>query len=380
MALKNNYYMTNKKIFIFLAFIFIILNPVLSQNNINKYGNIYFATPFLTINPDARSGAMGNANIASDPDINDVFNNFSKVNRLEDVRNISFNYTPYFQSLGYNDIYLTNIGYAQKINNNSSWIVGLRFFSYGSIHITDITGVERSVFNPNDLSLDAGYAISISNSLDLGVSFRFINSSLYKGDVLNSGVVYKDGNTLAANISLFYQQDRINNAGFKAGLYIANLGGKIGYTNNVNDRDFIPATLGLGVAYKYKIDEDNAIDINTDIVKLLVPATPVNTSDAVALAAYRNTDVLSSYSQSFGGSTNINQTIKYNFGASYTYRDFLSIKAGYVNQYEGNFYTTGLGLKYNNINLHFAYATNYNSNFNRSPLANTLRFGVGFGF
>ena len=372
--------MSNKKIGLILSFIFIGLNCLIAQINQNNFGNIYFATPFLTINPDARSGAMGNANIASEPDINDVYSNFSKVNRLEDIKNISFNYTPYFQNLGYNDIYLTNIGYAQKINNNSSFIIGFRYFSYGNIHITDITGVERNVFNPNDLSLDAGYAISISSSLDLGVSFRFINSSLYKGDVLNSGVVYKDGNTLAANISLFYQQDRLNNKGFKAGLYIANLGGKVGYTNNVNDRDYIPATLGLGLAYKFKFDDENAVDLNTDVIKLLVPATPVNTADAVALAAYRNTDVLTSYSNSFGGTTNIKQTLKYNIGASYIYRDFLSIRAGYVNQYEGNFYTTGLGLKYNNINIDFAYATNYNSNFNRSPLANTLRFGVGFGF
>jgi hypothetical protein len=68
-------------------------------------------------------------------------------------------------------------------------------------------------------------------------------------------------------------------------------------------------------------------------------------------------------------------------GAEYWYREQFAIRAGYFHEHmdKGNrkFATFGIGLKLNVFSLDFAYLVPFAQN---SPLANTLRFTLGFDF
>ena len=344
------------------------------------------ALPFLLINADIHSAGMGNTFLATDADAGDVYNNFAKINRLETHRNFTFNYTPYFQVQRYNDIYLTNIGYSQKINSNSSFFAAFRYFSYGELTLTDIQGNIIQTSKPNDLSIDVGYTRSISNSIDIGASFRFVNSHLFRGNALGNSTYYSDGRTAAVNLSIFYQQDRLNDEGLKVGLLLSNLGGKIGYTNEANNKSFIPASLNIGAGYNFRFDRSNSLDFGFDIFKLLVPPNPLD-QDETTVQEFENQSLLTSYGKSFfynSGSSNWVNNLTYNLGSVYNFEDFLLLRLGYSIQQQGSYFSTGLTFKYNSFALHLSYALPYESgkdvNPNINPVSNTLRAGIGYSF
>jgi hypothetical protein len=85
----------------------------------------------------------------------------------------------------------------------------------------------------------------------LGVEIRYINSNLV--GVTIYGVSYKAGSSVAGDLSLFHSGTALEGSGFNYGVTLANLGSKISFTSDVNQKDFIPANLGLGVAYTREI-------------------------------------------------------------------------------------------------------------------------------
>ena len=74
--------------------------------------------------------------------------------------------------------------------------------------------------------------------------------------------------------------------------------------------------------------------------------------------------------------------ISYSLGLEYWYRNQFAIRTGYFHEHasKGNrkYFTVGVGLKLNVFALDFAYLVPTNGQ--NSPLANTLRFTLGFDF
>jgi long-subunit fatty acid transport protein len=72
--------------------------------------------------------------------------------------------------------------------------------------------------------------------------------------------------------------------------------------------------------------------------------------------------------------------IAYSTGLEYWYRKQFAIRAGYFHEHstKGNrkYFTVGIGLKLNVFALDFSYLVPTNGQ--NSPLANTLRFTLGF--
>jgi hypothetical protein len=98
-----------------------------------------------------------------------------------------------------------------------------------------------------------------------------------------------------------------------------------------------------------------------------------------ALQAYYNQSVVSSWFKSFDGQWN---TINASIGAEYTYMDQFSLRLGYFyeSQDQGGrqYFTMGIGLKYNMLGLNFSYLIPSGSGITRNPLSNTIRFGLVF--
>jgi hypothetical protein len=342
------------------------------------------AVPFLRISPDARAGGMGDVGIATSPDANSSFWNVAKIPFNKSATAIGVTYTPWLKDLGLGDVYLASLAAYHKFGDNQAISASLRYFSLGNIQFTDYSGNPLGQGNPREMAFDFGYSRLLSDKLSLGVTARYIHSALASGSI--SGVTYKAGDAVAADIALYHNSTDKEGAGLTWGATLSNLGSKIGYTNDAQNKDFIPANLGLGIGYTMVFDETSKLTFALDLNKLLVPIAPTVsgnvTTDSVALANYRSSSVLSSWFKSFSDGSNQLKTLQASIGIEYSYDDQFMVRAGYY--YEdasrGNrkYFSVGAGLKYNIIGVNFSYLVPSGNGVNRNPLSNTLRFGLTF--
>ena len=341
------------------------------------------AVPFMLISPDARSGGMGNLSIAMSPEANDLFGNTAKIPYLKNDRGFLINYTPWLKDLGLSDVYLASAGYYKKLNSFSGINSSLRFFSLGNIDFTDNDGSPISSQRPSEFSFDFGYNILLSDALSIGATMRYINSRLVSGAVNNT--IFKAGNTFAGDISLFYKQND-DLEGFHAGLVLSNLGGKVSYSNESKNKYFIPANIGLGLAYLSKFDTENSLEVGVDVNRLMVPASP-SSSDADVVDQYFSQSVVSSWFNSFSNKYGIpfSESLKVSLGAEYNYADRFHLRAGYFLDNNKNlgsmqYFTVGSSFQYQQSKFNISYLVPTGGGITRNPLSNTLRFGTIFYF
>ena len=130
-------------------------------------GAVQTAVPFLMINPDARSGAMGDVGIAISPDANAIHFNASKYAMATQKFGMSLTYTPWLRSLGVNDIYLAYAaGYYQFGTDVKQAIgVSLRYFSLGSIQWTDFNASVLGEGSPREFETAVSYSRQLSKYL-----------------------------------------------------------------------------------------------------------------------------------------------------------------------------------------------------------------------
>ena len=343
------------------------------------------AVPFLRISPDARAGGMGDAAIATNPDANSPFWNLAKTAFAEKRSAISLNYTPWLRDLGLNDVYLASAAAYKKIDDNSVISGSMRFFSLGNIQLTDFSGNVLNTVRPTEFSIDGGYTRVLSEKLSLAVALRYINSRLVVGDV-GTGVVYKAGNALAGDVSLFYNGRDVDGQGLNFGVVLSNLGTKVGYTNDARNKDFLPANLGLGMAYTKVMSEGNSISFALDVNKLLVPVAPTTTgvfaTDSANLSDYRNTSVVSSWMKSFSDGSSLTKSFQISAGMEYSYNNQFKLRAGYFyeDRTRGNrrYFTAGAGFDVKFMQINVSYLVPSGSGVTRNPLSNTLRLGLVF--
>lgn len=350
------------------------------------------AVPFLRIGPDARAGGMGDVGVATSPDGNSTFWNVSKSAFLKEKGGVSMTYTPWLKDIGVSDVFLAALSGYYKLDDESALTAGLRYFDLGDIQFTDFNGNPLSTGKPTEVGFDVGYSRKLSSKWSIGANLRYINSNLARGYASSSGVVYQAGNTVAGDITGFYDGTDEMGQGFRFGAAFTNLGGKIGYTNNAQEKDYIPANMGLGFSYTAAFDELNKMMFAVDVNKLMVPTPPVATgdsaTDANALNNYRSQSVVSSWFTSFtdapGGFSEELREFQVGLGAEYSYSDQFFVRTGYYyeDKTKGNrkFFTFGVGVKFNTMNINFSYLVPSGSGTNRNPLSNTLRFNLAFDF
>lgn len=349
------------------------------------------ATPFLRISPDARSGGMGDMGVATSPDANSSFWNIAKTPFAKSKSAVSLTYTPWLKDLGVNDVFLASLAGYYQLDDQSAVSASMRYFNLGSIQFTDFSGRDISTGKPTELSFDLGYSRKVSDKVAVGVALRYINSNLTRGYAASSGVTYKAGSAIAGDIALYYDNTKETGSGLRAGLALSNLGSKISYTNDAQQKDYIPANLGIGFSYTSAFDESNKITFGIEANKLMVPTPPLATgdsaTDANSLSSYRSKGVVNSWFSSFGDAGSFKSELaeyQVGLGVEYSYSDQFFARAGYFyeDKTKGNrkFFTAGVGIVYNVFGLNFSYLIPSGNGVNRNPLSNTLRFSLVFNF
>lgn len=349
---------------------------------LGQLNTITTAVPFLLIAPDSRAGAMGDAGAASSPDANSMHWNPSKYAFVKKQTGISVSYSPWLKAL-VPDIYLGYLAGYYKLKKQGTFAASLRYFSLGDITFTDIVGNTIGQFRPHEFAVDVGYGTKLGEHFAGGGALRYIHSNL-TGGVSVEGSQTHPGNSVAADISGYYQSDEkeINGKKYilRFGANISNIGAKISYSDR-GEKDFIPINLKLGSSLHIGLDDYNEISFMADLNKLLVP-TP-NPQDPTG--EWKNKSVVSgmlgSFSDAPGGFREELREINIGGGMEYWYAKQVALRAGYFNEptTKGGrkFFTMGFGVKYTVFGLDFAYLVPTEQ---KHPLQNTLRFSLSFDF
>jgi len=359
--------------------IFCIGLTLISKAQFTANNIVTTAVPFVHISPDARAGGMGDCGIALTPDANAGFWDLAKTPFAKESNAVGATYTPWLRDIAA-DVYMATLAGYHKLGDDQALSASLRYFDLGSIQFVDNNGNNLNTGRPREFAVDFGYSRKISSTLGVGVALRYINSDLANGQVIN-GVSYKAGTTVAGDFSVFHNGLNEQGQGATWGIAFSNLGGKIGYTNDANEKDFIPANLGIGAAYTWVIDETSKFTLGAEVNKLLVPSLPAATGnssvDNANLAAYHNLSVFQSWFKSFN-----NDAYTGSLGAEYNYNEQFFARAGYFyepkDQGDRQFFSAGIGVKYESVVLNFSYLAPAGNGVTRNPLSNTLRFGVIF--
>ncbi len=350
--------------------------------------------PILLIAPDATAGALGDAGVASTPDIYSAHWNNAKFAFIEGDLGFSTTYTPWLRNLGVGDMNLLYLGGYKRINSRSTLAASLTYFSLGEIQSTDAEGNSNGSMNPNEFAADVTYAMKLNDELSLGASGRFIQSDLTNGQNISDGSGYvttKPGRSLAADLGLYWQHPIDKQQTVALGAFVSNMGAKLSYSDDDTRQEFLPANLRVGARYTNEIDESNTISVMADINKLLVPTPPVTVGDSTYsdyysnLTEYYNTGVMRGIIQSFydapGGMSEELRELQLSLGAEYWYKNTLAARAGYF--YESDtkggrqYATVGFALKYNVMQFDFAYLIPTTA-FSSNPLSNTIRISLTF--
>jgi hypothetical protein len=363
----------------------ILLGGAFSSYAQNKINVVTTAVPFLRISPDARAGGMGDLGLATSPDAASQFYNLAKLPFNTSEGGASVTYTPWLKKY-VNDVFLAAASGYYKFDENQALSLGLRYFNLGDIQFTDNFGNQLNTGQPREFSIEAGYSRKLSQKTGIGIAAKYIRSNLANGTI--GGNSYKPGSAVAADLSFYHNNQNTAGQGWAFGAALTNLGSKIAYTDNADQRDFIPANFGIGTSYTKVFDESNKITFGLDLNKLLVP-TPPNQGDSAALAEYRQKSVIGSWFSSFGdapdGFSEEVREFQVSLGAEYWYNNQFAVRLGYFHEdkTKGNrrFVTAGVGVKYNVFGLNFSYLASTGGNgAQQSPLANTLRFSLVFDF
>lgn len=381
-------------LFTFIAIFSVNAQGVLHQDNTSIDGRdintVTTAVPFLMIAPDSRSGGMGDVGVATTPDANSQHWNPAKYSFAKNAMGFSVSYTPWLRAL-IPDINLAYLSGYKKIDDKQSVSASLLYFSIGDITFTNDQGQTMGQFSPNEFAIDAAYSRLFGDNISGSVALRYINSNL-TGGIEVGGAVSHPGQSIAADVSSYYQKDVMfsgKESKVAFGINFSNIGAKISYTENA-DKDFIPMNLRLGGALTTQLDDYNSIMFTADLNKLLVPTPPIYSDsvgdDGKQLILYGkdpNVSVPTGLFQSFydapaGGKEELRE-ITYSVGLEYWYAKQFAIRGGYFHEHatKGNrkFFTLGLGLKLNVFGLDFAYLI---PTAQKHPLENTLRFTLTF--
>jgi hypothetical protein len=354
------------------------INSVEAQSSSNV---VTTAVPFLRISPDARSGAMADAGIATSSDAYNAYWNIAKTTFSSSISNIGLTYTPWLQDLGLNDVYMVNAAGFYKLDDQQAITGSLRYFGLGSIQQEDQFGNNtQGQFHPKEFAIDGGYSRKLSPKLGIGVGLRFISSNLATGVFVSGQQTAQTGTAVAGDIHIFHTHLNDKGEGLNYGVTLSNLGSKISYYKDAADKNYIPATLAVGAAYTKVYDVDNKVTFVGELSKLLVPVDTA-TTDA-GKVAYNSKGVIASWFSSFSAPGGELKQIDISGGAEYSYQDQFFLRAGYF--YENasaggrQFFTAGAGLKYNTFTLNFSYLVPSGNGITRNPLSNTLRFSLIF--
>ncbi|MDR3227017.1 MAG: type IX secretion system outer membrane channel protein PorV [Prevotellaceae bacterium] len=346
----------------------ILILTILPISTFAQNSELMPTLPALTISPDARSSAMGDAGVATSVDATSQHWNAAKYVFSQNDGGIAVSYTPWLRSAT-KDIYITYLSGFYKYNDKESLNASLRFFSLGNIDFYTSNYEFLQTARPNEFAFDVSYSRRLGKYASGAVTFRYINST--KVTIQNTNPVIEHTSNVAGDIAFFYQKPVIFSFAPKSelafGATISNLGTKLDISDSISY--FLPMTMRLGARVTFNFNDINFFSPVVELYKSLVPTN----------YKYRNETVMSA---AMHGITSDLSRIAWILGAEYSYKNQLFIRAGYhleSQRVNNNSYITfGIGVKYRNWDLGASYL--FVTDSSNTILDNTYRISIALTF
>jgi hypothetical protein len=147
------------------------------SNQALKAQTITTAVPILTLSPDSRSAALGEAGVAISPDANSAYYNAGKLGFVTTKYSVSPSYTPWLRTIT-DDMGLGFLSGYAKIGTRSAVSASLMYFDLGQIEYRNINNIPGGTFNPKEYALTVSYGQKLTENFGVGVSARYIRSNL----------------------------------------------------------------------------------------------------------------------------------------------------------------------------------------------------------
>lgn len=325
---------------------------------------------FLMVNPDARSGGVGDACTGLSPDANSLFSNAAKIMFAGDW-GVSASYSPWMWELNNNRSNMAYVSGYKTFNNTEGLGVSMKYFNYGSVTFRDDNGTVLQDYNPKEFAIDAAYARKLGQHMSLALGIRYIRSQLGQGNY--NSIQQKPASGVAGDISYYYQNsvDKLDFGNrYCFGVSITNIGTKLQYSDDNNRKSFLPMNLRIGGGYTFVHTQDHEFTVSVDINKLLVPTPPLYALDSNGIETDQilkgkdpNRGVVDAMFSSFGdapgGFHEELREFTIGSGIEYAYRQAFFVRAGYFYEHPNKGYrqhfSSGLGLRVSNLELDIAY-------------------------
>jgi hypothetical protein len=285
---------------------------------------------FLTINPGARSNAMGEAQIGVANDVYATYYNPAGLTNLS-TKEFSFMHTSYLPNL-VDDMSYDFLTFAMPFREGESIGGHFTYLNLGDQVSTDTNGNEIGSFSSYMYALNVSYARQIDDSSSWGVNGKYFYQELA---VINS--LDASSGSFAVDLG-YFKHNAMDNPNLKLGAVLTNVGPGVSFGDG--EEDPLPTRLGLGLS--------------------------LLTLEGQATVAF-----------DFNYELN-DQTVVTNLGAEFYLVEDFALRAGFLSDPSGdlNYTTLGLGADLGAI----AFDVSYVIGGELDPHSNMVRFSLSGSF
>lgn len=328
------------------------------------------AVLFLLIEPGARAAGLGESFVTIDDVTASYFNPAGLAGQTQ--RQLTMTHTNWLPAFHFGDMYYEFVGYSQYVEGWGNMGVHVVYFHLGEQTRTSESGKEEGHFTSYDAVISVAYGAQVLEHTSAGVTMKFIQSHLApRGAGIESGT--GTGYGFAVDLGLIYLPpvERL-----KLGMAIHNIGPKIAYID-AEQADPLPLNMVVGASYGVLESEYNDVLLVLDLYKPLVRRAGTRLQSLFsAWADEKGKREVTMFGKEVRLPRELAQ-IDFHAGVEYTYSSFLSLRAGYSADLDGELKTPtfGFGLTYDWVKLDVAYLTAQHT-----PLENNTRFSLTFDF
>jgi hypothetical protein len=341
------------------------------------------AVPFLQIEPDSRSSAMGNASVAVASDANATFWNPAGLGFQDGIEGslTHSQWLPEFDA----GLFFDYVAGKYHVRDWGTFGMHVTYLNLGEHECRDEQNNPCGTFRSYDLAVGGSYGFKVSEKLALGTGLRFIYSNLAPGQIVGTQET-KAGVSVGFDLGALFKTGQFSMGGVQSqasfGLNLANMGPAIQYSDS-EQSDPLPTNLRFGWSYQMNFDEYNSLRLVNDFTKLLVDrdSTGAKSWTSAIFSAWKPITVNAGTQED----ENLEQLSVLNqltvgLGLEYWYNNLFALRGGYFYEHPDNgnreFLTLGAGIRYNIIGVDFSYIYPLEEN---HPLADTIRFSIIVG-
>lgn len=193
---------------------------------------------FLSINPGARSNAMGEAQIGVSNDSYATYYNPAGLTNI-DSREFSFMHTSYLPNL-VDDMSFDFLTFVTPFREGSSIGGHFTYLNLGDQISMDESGNELGTFSSYMYALNLSYARLLNDNSSWGINGKYFYQELA---VINN--VDASSSNFALDLG-YFRHNVFNNPNLKFGAVLANLGPGVSFGDG--EEDPLPTRLGLGIS------------------------------------------------------------------------------------------------------------------------------------